>query len=195
MTDRTLRLLARGVFALAIVELVTSGALEIAAGRAGSDAGFGGGEVVFLFAFLLFPIVGLVLASRRPGNSLGWILLAIGVFAFEPLSSYADLAIATGRPGGVLALALTSWTWVPMIVLAGVYVLLLFPDGHLPSPRWRWFARAVGVGSALTAVAILLSSGDFSDSGYPDLQNPLAIDALTRSSGCCSRRSSRSPSG
>jgi signal transduction histidine kinase len=124
--------------------------------------------------------VGVVLASRRPENSIGWVLLAIGVIAMAPMSSYAEYAFTSGAPGGAASLALDSWTWVPLIGLSGIFLLLLFPDGHLPSPRWRWFAWAVGVGMVVGSLGILFLSPNLENAGYPEVLNPLLIPALER---------------
>ncbi len=175
MTETGRRGLARAVFALVLVELVAEvvfGVLDW--GRAPGSVG----DFAFLGSFVLFPIVGVVLATRRPDNALGWLMLAIGVAAFVPAESYGMWALHTGRPGGDWALAATSWTWIPVIGLAGTFVLLLFPDGHLPSPRWRWFAWTIGVGMVLSSLGILFGPGDLGDSGFPNVPNPYGIEAL-----------------
>ena len=135
-------------------------------------------EVGFAVAFGLFPLVGLLIAVRRPGNRLAWVLLATGVAAFLPFEEYGAHALAVGLPLGNWSLAFASWTWVPLIGLAGIFVPLLFPNGHLPSRRWRWVARVVAVGMVLTSLAILLSPGSLADSGYPNVRNPFGIEAL-----------------
>jgi two-component system NarL family sensor kinase len=113
-------------------------------------------------AALPFPIVGALVARRHPDNPIGWILLVIG------LSEGLSLAIAEYawgalivRPGSLplgeeLAWA-ASWTWVPGAVLLFTFLLLLFPDGRLPSRRWRpvvWLVMillaVITVTSALT---------------------------------------------
>ena len=58
------------------------------------------------------------------------------------------------------------------------FLLLLFPDGHLPSRRWRWFARLSGVGLAVLFVVTLLSPDHGADYGLPGVENPLAIEAI-----------------
>jgi hypothetical protein len=113
-------------------------------------------------AALPFPIVGALIARRHPDNPIGWILLVIG------LSEGLSLAIAEYawgalivRPsslplGAELAWA-ASWTWMPGAVLLVTFLLLLFPDGRLPSRRWRpvvWLTTSllavIAVTSALT---------------------------------------------
>jgi hypothetical protein len=85
-------------------------------------------------------VVGFVLAWRRPGNPLGWGFLAAAVFLAlsEDASFYAvaDYRIHHGGlPLGWVAV-LAQPGWAPAIVLFGLGVLL-FPNGALPSPRWR----------------------------------------------------------
>ena len=81
-------------------------------------------------------------------------------------------------PGGEVVVALNSALWLPPILLMGVYLILLFPDGHLPSPRWRilaWGAFAVGVCGFLS---IVLYPGPIDDVAIPVKQNPLGVEAL-----------------
>ena len=88
-----------------------------------------------------FGVVGLVVAWRRPGNPLGWIMLGGAFFGAlsEDASFYtvADYRLRHGGlPLGWLAL-LAQPGWAPAVMMFGL-VVLLFPDGRLPSPRWRW---------------------------------------------------------
>jgi hypothetical protein len=77
-----------------------------------------------------------------------------------------------------MLLAFDSPSWVPIVVLPVTFLLLLFPDGHLPSPRWRWFAWTLGVGLVVVYFAILLDPGPLAESPVPNVPNPLGIDAL-----------------
>ena len=88
---------------------------------------------------LAFSTVGALVAYRRPGNPIGWLLCAAGLF--EALTAfggeYGVYALSEGSlPGGVFGLWLGSWNWLAAGPLA-LFALLLFPDGRLPSPRWR----------------------------------------------------------
>jgi hypothetical protein len=98
----------------------------------------GGGQAAL---GVVFAMVGFLVAWQKPTNPLGWLM--IGVVLFFALQSDASLyAIADYRirhgnlPLGPLAMILQV-SWAPTIVLFGLLVLL-FPDGRLPSPRWRW---------------------------------------------------------
>ncbi len=89
---------------------------------------------------LPFFAVGLVVARRRPRNSIGWILLAF-TFAFLVSIDAANYAVLVFRvhdalPLGRLAVFLAP-AWVPVIVLAPLPIVL-FPDGKIPPGRWRW---------------------------------------------------------
>ena len=96
---------------------------------------------------LAFPSVGALIVSRRPTNRIGWLLctegVANGVAALA--AQYARYTLQTdpgALPGGVWTAWVGSWSWVPGLGLLA-FLLLLFPDGRLLSPRWRrvaWLA-------------------------------------------------------
>jgi signal transduction histidine kinase len=180
---RRARTLAWAWFGLIVVFLVAQGVLAVL-NRASSTGVNGSWSVTGALSFLValpllaFPVVGLVIALRRPENSIGWIMLGIAFGFSIPLGAYARYALQArggALPGGAVASALDGASWIPFIGLAGVYLLLLFPDGHLPSPRWRWFARAVGIGMALAFIGLL--TGPQLES-FPKIDNPLAVPAL-----------------
>jgi len=99
-----------------------------------------------------FAAVGLVLAWRRPANPLGWIMVGSAFFfALSEDASYYTVADYGHRHGdlplGGLAL-LVQPGWAPGIVLLGL-VVLVFPDGRLPSARWRWLVFAYAAVAAV----------------------------------------------
>ena len=132
-----------------------------------------GSVPVWASAGLAIP--GFVLALRRPGNPLGWIMLGLSFFfALSEDASYysvADYGLRHGDlPLGGVAL-LVQPAWAPAIVLAGV-LILLFPDGRPPSSRWQWLAWAylvVGVlwtaGTAVITVGALIDHHTQVDAG------------------------------
>ena len=98
----------------------------------------GGGSLVLA---PVFGVLGFVVAWRKPGNPLGWLLLgAVGFLVLSGAAgSYAVAVYRQHHPGlplGWVAVLLQPG-WAPAIALFGLTVLL-FPDGRLPGPRWRW---------------------------------------------------------
>jgi signal transduction histidine kinase len=180
VSDLAARRLARAAFALVVGLLGAALWLQLATpegpGTSKLDAAVKDIGFVLVFA-VLFSVMGLLLASRRPRNTLGWLMLAVGLSAALPFDILGSYLEATGRDGA-WAFALSSWTWVPVIGLSGIFTLLLFPDGHLPSPRWRSFAVIVATGMVVVSIGILFSPGSLEDLGHPELRNPFGIDAL-----------------
>ena len=120
-----------------------------------------------MWATAPFAVMGLVLAWRRPANPVGWIMLAGALFVAlsEDASHYtvADYGLRHGDLplGGVALFAQPGWA--PAIVLLGLLVLV-FPDGRLPSSRWRWLVRAYIAVAALWVVGtVVITAGALVD--------------------------------
>jgi len=139
------------------------------------------GHVSLAAAFLCFPTVGALIASRRPANAVGWICCAIG-FGISPgvtAGEYARYGVA--HPGSLPAPTWVGWPaiWAGYAALgiSSTFLLLLFPTGHLPSCRWRpvaWAAGAIIIGVSLMAAVAPVPLED----GLPT--NPLGIKQLAR---------------
>jgi hypothetical protein len=109
-----------------------------------------------------FALLGAVVAAHRPENPIGWLFLAIGLSGALGVVSneYVNYALVVdpgALPGGPLAAWLSAWTWWPAYGLVPI-VLLVFPDGRLPSPRWRWAAWLAGGGVAVMTLGIAAST-------------------------------------
>ena len=106
------------------------------------------------------PIVGFVLASRRPANRLGWLFLGAGLglglsFFSTQYAQHALVAVPGSWPAGRAVAWFANWIWaIPYALLA--FVFLLFPTGRLRSPRWRVAAWSVA-GANTLAVADLIA--------------------------------------
>ena len=111
---------------------------------------------------LAVPVVGFVLASRRPANPIGWLFLTAGlVLALEAFGAQYALRALVAAPGSLPAGRAFAWlgNWVgvfPLVILA--FVFLLFPTGHLRSRRWRPAAWFVAVAFALAAVLLVVTA-------------------------------------
>jgi signal transduction histidine kinase len=69
--------------------------------------------------------------------------------------------------------ALGQWLWVPAVGLLGIYLLLLFPDGRLPSRRWRPLAWLYGVVILLLSVSVGLAPEPLQNLG--GVRNPFGL--------------------
>jgi hypothetical protein len=123
-----------------------------------------------LDALVLAPIGALIVARDRR-HLLAWLLLADAVLlaTYNVASQYGLLALGlTPRrwslPGGELASWLADWTNVPGIVISVVFLVLLFPDGRLPSRRWWPLALAGAVTTVVPTVVLAV--------GYWPLRGP-----------------------
>ncbi len=105
---------------------------------------------------LLICAVGFIVARRQPGNPIGWLLLVVSVGILLSLDAdpYVWLVYRLGYhlPLGPVAVLLES-SYFPVLFVALPPVFLLFPDGVLPSLRWRWVLRSyLAVAGGLVAV-------------------------------------------
>src|SRR5215207_9269105 len=130
-------------------------------------------ELLIFVTFLAFPIVGALIASRHPKNPVGWICLAIGLFW---MLIFLGDSIPGSGPYPVTIAALTQAIWMPPVGLLGIYLILLFPDGKLPSRRWRPLAWLSGVVMVLASLGITFAPSPLE--GHPGVRNPLGIEAL-----------------
>lgn len=134
-------------------------ALAATAAAPPTAAALGHLELLFvpsLVAAASFAVVGAMVAARRRSNPIGWLLCFVALSqALEQLA--AIVATVPAFPGSKATLFVWEWLWAPHLAATLTFILLLFPDGHLPSPRWRPPAWAAGVlvvaGTAALATA------------------------------------------
>ncbi len=159
------------------------------------------GGPAFEFAFQSTVIVascssvGVLIASRRPAHPIGWLFSAVGLVGGVHLfcGEYAIYALVVERgslPGGSVSAWIIGWLWVPINQLV-VFVVLLFPDGTLPSPRWRTFGWLNGVMAVVGSFAAAFLPGPspwigaidnpFGVEGLKDIYNPVdaSLEALS----------------
>ncbi len=172
MSPAVVRRLARGLAALAVVA-------EVGGYAVATDAnGFSLVDLAWVAVAPVFAIVGVLVASRHPRNAIGWIL--VGVALCSGLASACGAVVeqrvqAGGDPGalaGAVAVGV-EYSFIGVAMLPATFLLLLFPNGHLPSPRWRKIAWCGAVG-----MLGLLVTGSITEplSDYPTVRNPFAVE-------------------
>jgi hypothetical protein len=144
-----------------------------------ADLDVGAGHLVWPVAVLGFAFVGALVASRQPGNAVGWVF-CVGAVAFSLSGLTESYAVYTlfADPGGLLGGGETmAWVSVWVWALGGVPLLilfpLLFPNGTLLSPRWRPVVWAAIAALVSLAVGIAFAPGPFDD--FPEVENPYGV--------------------
>jgi len=125
--------------------------------------------------------VGAIVASRRPGNPVGWLVclysLAIGTSYFSSeYAIYALLAQPGSLPAGEVLVWISSWM-LSITVGLQVFSLLLFPTGRLPSWRWRWVAWLTVAVTLIGMISSAFSSGPLD--GLGPIRNPLGMEGFS----------------
>jgi hypothetical protein len=129
----------------------------------------GTADLVSALGFTLLGIgaatTGAIVSTRVPGNAVGWILLALGTgLGFVVAAgAYAELSATTSLgplPADRWLAWLGDWPGIAIIFGLTAFLLLLFPDGHLLSPRWRYAAWFIAFGVGLATVAQAFNPDD-----------------------------------
>jgi hypothetical protein len=137
------------------------------------------GELGFTLVVLAFPLVGLMILVRQPRNRIGWVLEGVGLAWTLPslldVYAYYGLVIAPGAvPRPDVAAALNEGSWSLGILMMGVFLILLFPDGHLLGPRWRVVAWLGAAAAVVVPAVIALAPGTLEEAPVSGLVNPLS---------------------
>jgi hypothetical protein len=169
MTTATARWLAGGLLLLTVAALAAAAGFGIAA-HAWRDA------FAFTPVLLAFAGVGAFVASHRPGNAIGWLFMVEGLWGALGVAclAYAGYAVRSGAPP-----AAASWVaWAGVSTVEGYFplllVLLLFPDGRLPSRRWRPVAWLILAANGLLLVLAATSDVAFAQAA-PGVAAPVRL--------------------
>jgi hypothetical protein len=132
------------------------------------------GDVTGLLFIVVFATTGSLVASRVPRNPAGWLMsLAALCVALGGVTVFVNEHVHDQR-ALTFAAWLGTWIWMAGIGPAATLLLLLFPDGHLPSPRWRPGAWLTVVALVVLLVALALQPGKIEGT---DIVNPLGLPA------------------
>ena len=177
--------LARSLVALSVALLLGGIALARTTRSTAAELPFGseaelGSAVASLVTLLTFSVVGAIVASRHRRNTIGWLFCSIGlVVGLNALAGgYAEFWVESrsGIKGlGEMAAWFSSWSWIPLVFVSTSFLLLLFPDGRLLSPRWRPVAWCAGLGITGFVMGYALDAGPLED--FPQIVNPYGVDS------------------
>lgn len=147
-------------------------------------ASWGGGmlgDLSFLLVVLSFPLVGLLILRRQPRNRIGWLLELVGLLwglsvFIDDYTTYGLVVNPGSLPGAAVLAGLGAGDWAPGIGVMGTFLILLYPDGHLPSPRWRPVAWVAATSIVVVTLTIAFSPGTLDNSAVPGMDNPLGSE-------------------
>ncbi|MDQ3864466.1 MAG: hypothetical protein M3317_13405, partial [Actinomycetota bacterium] len=191
MSRRTAAWLAWALCVLSLV-LTTTGLLLLVVSRFSVGGRLYAGDPVYylwlvntVIAFSFSMVGGLIAPRLPPHNPVGWLFCTIGLLAGMRLF-VAEYAIVTllaeprtplsSLPGGEVLAWVSSWLWVSHLGLF-LFLALLFPDGRLPSSRWRPFAWVIGMVIVVGTVAVAVWPK--TAAGFDFTSHPLGIETAT----------------
>jgi hypothetical protein len=169
------RLAAWACGAIALVLVAVGTALTVAA-----DKPLASEDAYSLVYVVVAGTVGALVASRHPRNPIGWILCGLTVWAgvdalARGVAEYLLAGEVRSQAWGERAAWVGSWSFVPFIFGPATVRLLLFPDGRLPSRRFRPVAWAAALVIAFWIVATAIEPGRLEN--FDSVVNPFGIDA------------------
>ena len=138
-------------------------------------------DVWIVIAIFASALVGALIVNSRPGHPIGWMFcvaaLSFGVGFFSRQYAIQALVVVPGTlPFGYAMAWFGFWVDMPGIAVVALFLPLLFPDGHLPSARWRP-AAYFATGGVVVAVAVaMIAPATYANAGYPSIRNPIGLD-------------------
>ncbi|MBB4907401.1 sensor histidine kinase [Actinophytocola algeriensis] len=121
---------------------------------------------------VFFSAMGVLVTWHKPGNVLGWTLLAIA--AWDGVGVL--LTVLTGASGSPVLMWLQAWLWAPPIWAVTTLLPMIYPDGRLPSRRWWWAVALTAAGMVVYCAGLAFEDADFA--GTRTVVNPLADPPL-----------------
>jgi signal transduction histidine kinase len=181
MSPRSASRLAWGMGVVCLASIVASLVLLVADARAIDSTGTA--QLPWFLNCAITGVLGLLIATRRPRNPIGWLLLAIalGNAVYLPACFIAIYGLLQGAvPTGWVAWSAWVFNWTGSL---GAFLLMIlifvFPDGRLPGPRWRWVAYLAVAGAVLSIFSTMVQVTPVQLSPrLPNVPNPVGAGAI-----------------
>jgi hypothetical protein len=130
---------------------------------------------------LSYAVIGALIVNTHRSHVIGWMFcgaaLSFGFSSFAGQYAIQALVVAPGTlPFGYAMAWFGFWTDMPGIAVVALFLPLLFPDGRLPSPRWKPVAYFAAANVVLAVVLTMLAPATYADAGYASIRNPLGLD-------------------
>ncbi len=181
VTTRTASTVAWSLCGLALVLCLAFQVLS-GSGAAARGPRIDVGDRAFFAIVLTSALIGALVAARRPGNAIGWLLLAQGLLFEVTAFSLAYVRFALfarpgSLPGGAAMAWIGAWIWIPEFFAVPALFFLLFPDGRPPSSRWRVLLWLIVAASVAMVLSNAFAPAHFDDS-LASVRNPFAIERI-----------------
>src|SRR5207302_1917962 len=128
-----------------------------------------------------YALIGALIVSHSRARLIGWMFcgaaLSFGFSSFAGQYAIQSLVVAPGTlPFGQAMAWFGFWTDMPGIAVIALFLPLLFPDGRLPSTRWKPVAYFAAASVVVAVVITMLAPATYADAGYPSIRNPVGLD-------------------
>src|SRR6266566_5578643 len=130
---------------------------------------------------LSYAVIGALIVSTHRSHVIGWMFcaaaLSFGFSSFAGQYAIQALVVAPGTlPFGESMAWFGFWTDMPGIAVVALFLPLLFPDGRLPSRRWKPVAYLAAAVVLFAVVITMFAPATYADAGYPSIRNPVGLD-------------------
>jgi putative oligomerization/nucleic acid binding protein len=128
-----------------------------------------------------YAVIGALIVNTHRSHVIGWMFcgaaLSFGFSSFAGQYAIQALVVAPGTlPFGEAMAWFGFWTDMPGIAVVALFLPLLFPDGRLPSSRWRPVAYFAAASVLVAVIVTMLAPATYADAGYPSIRNPFGLD-------------------
>jgi hypothetical protein len=128
-----------------------------------------------------YAVIGALIVNTHRSHVIGWMFcgaaLSFGFSSFAGQYAIQALVVAPGTlPFGEAMAWFGFWTNMPGIAVVALFLPLLFPDGRLPSSRWRPVAYFAAASVLVAVIVTMLAPATYADAGYPSIRNPFGLD-------------------